>query len=113
MQSNPDLAGNLFPYLLETYEYCGSPSQFLILDIGGSDGSLMRNLQPFIAQEGLSWKTQIYDVSSGDVRRIPIREQFGVVIAHKLLGESISHSELDWLEKWWPQTSPMLAASSE
>jgi SAM-dependent MidA family methyltransferase len=134
--SDPDLAGDLFPYLLETYKYCGSPSQFLILDVGGSDGSLMRNLQPLILQKGLNWKTQIFDVSSGDARKIPIREKFGVVIAHELLddiptsvvefdldltprlvlvdpvsgheqlGESISQPEWEWLNRWWPQTVP-------
>lgn len=137
VQSNPDLAGDLFPYLLEAYEFCGSPTQFLILDVGGSDGTLTRNLQPLIAEEELPWKTQIYDVSSGDVRKIPIREKFGVVVAHELLddiptqvvefdeqltprvvlvdpatgheqlGDTISRLELDWLEKWWPQTSPL------
>ena len=134
--SNPDLAGELFPYLLETYKYCGSPSQFLILDVGGSDGSLMSRLQPLIREKGLNWKTQIFDVSSGDARKIPIREKFGVVIAHELLddipasvvefdpdstprvvlvdpasgheqlGESISQPESEWLNKWWPQTAP-------
>jgi SAM-dependent MidA family methyltransferase len=134
--SDPDLAGELFPYLLETYKYCGSPSQFLILDVGGSDGSLMRNLQPLIHLKGLNWKTQIFDVSSGDARKIPIREKFGVVIAHELLddiptsvvefdldltprvvlvdpvsgheqlGESISQTEWEWLNRWWPQTVP-------
>ena len=136
VQSNPDLVGKLFPYLLETYKNCGSPSQFLILDVGGSDGSLLANLQPLIRDRGLNWKTQIYDVSSGDARRIPIREKYGVVIAHELLddipttivefdeeliprivmvdpesgheqlGDSISESELEWLVKWWPQTAP-------
>jgi len=134
--SNPDLAGELFPYLLETYKYCGSPSQFLILDVGGSDGLLMTNVQPLIREKGLNWKTQIYDVSSGDARKIPIREKFGVVIAHELLddiptsivefdldltprlvlvdpvsgheqlGESVSQPESDWLNNWWPQTAP-------
>ncbi len=137
VQSDPDLAGDLFPFLLKAYDFCGSPTRFLILDVGGSDGALIRNLQPFIAEEGLPWKTQIYDVSSGDVRKIPIRENFGVVIAHELLadipttvvefdedltprivlvdpetgheqlGDTISRSELEWLEKWWPQTSPL------
>ena len=136
VQSNPDLAGNLFPYLLETYKRCGYPAQFLILDVGGSDGSLIKNLQPLIREKGLNWKTQIYDVSSGDVRWIPIREQSGVVIAHELLddipttivefdedltprtvlvdpetgheqlGESISEADLEWLVTWWPETSP-------
>lgn len=137
VQSNPDLAGELFPYLLETYGHCGSPTQFLILDVGGSDGSLIKNLQPLIREKGLNWKTQIYDVSSGDVRWMPIREQFGVVIAHELLddipttvvefdedltprivlvepetgheqlGGEVSGMELEWLAKWWPQTSPL------
>ena len=134
--SNPDLAGELFPYLLETYKYCGSPSQFLILDVGGSDGLLMTNLQALIREKELNWKTQIYDVSSGDARKIPIREKFGVVIAHELLddiptsivefdldltprlvlvdpvsgheqlGESVSQLESDWLNNWWPPTAP-------
>lgn len=136
VQSNPGLAADLFPYLLQAYSYCGSPSQFLILDIGGSDGSLIKNLQPLIRENGLNWKTQIYDVSSGDARKIPIREKFGVVIAHELLddipttiveydggltprivlvdpvsgheqlGESVSEAELKWLVQWWPQTEP-------
>jgi SAM-dependent MidA family methyltransferase len=130
------LAGKLFPYLLETYQYCGSPPQFLILDVGGSDGQLMTNVQSLIRENGLNWKTQIYDVSSGDARKIPIREKFGVVIAHELLddiptsvvefdldltprlvlvdptsgheqlGETISQPECEWLDKWWPQTAP-------
>ena len=134
--SNPDLAGQLFPYLLETYKYCGSPSQFLVLDVGGSDGLLMTNLQALIREKELNWKTQIYDVSSGDARKIPIREKFGVVIAHELLddiptsivefdldltprlvlvdpvsgheqlGESVSQLESDWLNNWWPPTAP-------
>jgi SAM-dependent MidA family methyltransferase len=136
VQSDPDLAKKLFPYLLETYEYCGSPSKFLVLDVGGSNGSLIKFLKPFIAEAGLNWKTQIYDVSSGDVRHIPIREKFGVVIAHELLddiptsiveydedltprsvlvdpetgherlGIGIAEMELDWLNTWWPQTVP-------
>jgi SAM-dependent MidA family methyltransferase len=136
VQSNPDLAAELFPYLLETYQYCGSPTQFLILDVGGSDGSLVEKLQHLIRENGLNWKTQIYDVSSGDARKIPIREKFGVVIAHELLddipttvveydenltprtvlvdpvsgheqlGEPISEVELEWLAQWWPQTAP-------
>ncbi len=136
VQSDPDLAGKLFPYLLDAYKRCGSPAKFLILDAGGSDGSLIGSLQTWITKNGLNWKTQIYDVSSGDIRQIPIREQFGVVIAHELLddipvqiveydehltpctvlvdpetgheelGEPITRSELDWLEKWWPQTFP-------
>ena len=134
--SSPDLAGKLFPYLLETYHYCGSPSQFLILDVGGSDGLLMTNVQSLIRENALNWKTQIYDVSSGDARKIPIREKFGVVISHELLddiptsvvefdvdltprlvlvdpasgheqlGETISQAEWEWLNKWWPQTAP-------
>ena len=134
--SNPDLAGELFPYLLETYKYCGSPSQFLVLDVGGSDGLLMTNLQALIREKGLNWKTQIYDVSSGDARKIPIQEKLGVVIAHELLddiptsivefdldltprlvlvdpvsgheqlGESVSQLESDWLNNWWPPTAP-------
>jgi SAM-dependent MidA family methyltransferase len=134
--SNPDLAAELFPYLLETYKQCGSPAQFLVLDVGGSNGSLISKLQPFIHENGLNWKTQIFDVSSGDARRIPIREKYGVVIAHELLddipttvveydedllprmvlvdpisgheqlGESVSQMELEWLMRWWPQTVP-------
>lgn len=136
VQSNPDLAAELFPYLLETFQRCGSPSAFLILDVGGSDGSLMKNLGPFISEKRLNWKTQIYDVSSGDARQIPIREKFGVVIAHELLddipatvveydenltprhvlvdpvngheklGDPVSVEDLEWLTQWWPQTAP-------
>ncbi|MCH9677774.1 MAG: SAM-dependent methyltransferase [Actinomycetia bacterium] len=134
VKSDPDLAAKLFPYLQEACVKSGSPSNFLILDAGGSDGSLINELKTLISQNKLNWKTQIFDVSSGDVRKIPIREQFGVVIAHELLddiplsvveydedmtartvlvdpdtgheilGEPISQAESEWLHNWWPQT---------
>ena len=87
VKSDPHLAAKLFPYLQKAYVKSGSPSHFLILDAGGSDGSLINELKTLISQNKLNWKTQIFDVSSGDVRKIPIREQFGVVIAHELLDD--------------------------
>ena len=134
VQSDPDLSDKIFPYLLEAYENSGSPAKFLILDAGGSDGSLIASLNTLVTDNGLNWNTQVFDVSSGDIRQIAIREQFGVVIAHELLddipasiveydesltprfvlvdpesghemlGEPLSGPELDWLELWWPTT---------
>ena len=134
VRSDPDLSGKIFPYLLEAYENCGSPAEFLILDSGGSDGSLIASVNTSIAEHGLDWNTQVFDVSSGDIRHIGIREEFGIVIAHELLddipativeydefltprivlvdpesgheemGEPLSGPELDWLKLWWPAT---------